>query len=210
VPGTYTVALTANGKTYTQPLTVEMDPRVKTPAADLQQQFALSKEMYDDIVQLEEISGRVRAFRAQMRAAIASADISALRKQATELAGASAEEDDEAPPVAAPDHETLSSLTQSLRAVLRVLQESDAAPTTQTRRRRRRPTPRVSELLNRAQTFETAYAPRNCPQPRKDPAPSSPMKTTLGRSARRRTRQSSPALGADWRRCAISRRASIL
>jgi len=156
VPGTYTVALTANGKTYTQPLTVAMDPRVKTSVADLNQQFALSKEMYDDIAQLEEISGRVKAFRAQMRAATASADISALRKQASELAGASAEEDDEAPPVAAPDHETLSSLTQSLRAVLRLLQESDDAPTTQlaaaVEDRRRA----VAEIVGRAQTFETA------------------------------------------------------
>ena len=82
VPGTYTVALTANGKTYTQPLTVEMDPRVKTSAADLQQQFALSKEMYDDIAQLEAVSDRVREFRKQFRASIASADITALRKQA--------------------------------------------------------------------------------------------------------------------------------
>ena len=33
LPGTYTVKLTANGKTLTQPLTVKMDPRVKTRAA---------------------------------------------------------------------------------------------------------------------------------------------------------------------------------
>jgi hypothetical protein len=155
-PGTYTVALIANGKTYTQPLTVEMDPRVKTSAADLQQQFALSKEMYDDIAQLGEITGRVRAFRAQLRAAIASADISTLRKQASELAGASSEEDDEAPPVAAPDHETLSSLTQSLRAVLRLLQESDAAPTTQLAAAVDDRRHAVAEILGRAQTFETA------------------------------------------------------
>src|SRR5262249_11473422 len=37
-PGVYTVRLTADGKSYTQPLTVKMDPRVKTPAAGLQQQ----------------------------------------------------------------------------------------------------------------------------------------------------------------------------
>ena len=33
VPGTYTVKLTANGKSYTQPLTVRMDPRVKSGTA---------------------------------------------------------------------------------------------------------------------------------------------------------------------------------
>ncbi|MEO8946760.1 MAG: glycoside hydrolase [Gemmatimonadaceae bacterium] len=42
LPGTYTVRLTVNGKSYTQPLVVKMDPRVHTPAADLQQQFALA------------------------------------------------------------------------------------------------------------------------------------------------------------------------
>jgi hypothetical protein len=35
LPATYTVKLTVNGKTYTQPLTIKMDPRVKTSAADL-------------------------------------------------------------------------------------------------------------------------------------------------------------------------------
>ena len=31
-PGTYTVRLTVNGKTYSQPIAVKQDPRVKTPA----------------------------------------------------------------------------------------------------------------------------------------------------------------------------------
>ena len=45
-PGDYTVALTVNGKTFTQPLTVAMDPRVKASAADLQEQFDLSWRLY--------------------------------------------------------------------------------------------------------------------------------------------------------------------
>ena len=50
-PGHYTVRLTVNGKTYTQPLTLRLDPRVKTPAADLAQRRAmLSREMYDGAV----------------------------------------------------------------------------------------------------------------------------------------------------------------
>ncbi len=46
VPGDYTVMLTVGGKTFSQPLTIEMDPRVKTSAADLQQQFDLSWKLY--------------------------------------------------------------------------------------------------------------------------------------------------------------------
>ena len=40
-PGQYTVRLTADGPSYTAPLLVKMDPRVKTPPADLQRQFEL-------------------------------------------------------------------------------------------------------------------------------------------------------------------------
>ena len=45
-PGDYTVTLTVDGKTFTQPLTVAMDPRVKASAADLQEQFDLSWRLY--------------------------------------------------------------------------------------------------------------------------------------------------------------------
>jgi photosystem II stability/assembly factor-like uncharacterized protein len=45
-PGDYTVTLTVDGKTFTQPLTVVMDPRVKASAADLQEQFDLSWRLY--------------------------------------------------------------------------------------------------------------------------------------------------------------------
>jgi photosystem II stability/assembly factor-like uncharacterized protein len=39
VPGRYEVRLTVDGKTYSQPLTVAMDPRVKVTQAELQQQL---------------------------------------------------------------------------------------------------------------------------------------------------------------------------
>ena len=42
VPGQYTVKLTTTGQSYSQPLTVVMDPRVKTSAAGLQEQLSLS------------------------------------------------------------------------------------------------------------------------------------------------------------------------
>ncbi len=155
VPSVYDVRLTVDGKTYKQWLTVDIDPRVKTQATDLQRQFALSKEMYDDIAQLEAASGRVRATRAQLRAAAQSDSVKALRKQAAELSGAAGEEDDEAPPSAAPDHETLSSLTQSLRALLRVLQADDSAPTTQLAAAVEDRRHAVAELLGRVQAFET-------------------------------------------------------
>jgi len=45
MPGNYTVRLTAAGKTMSTTLTVKMDPRVKTSAADLQRQFDLASKL---------------------------------------------------------------------------------------------------------------------------------------------------------------------
>ena len=164
LPGdSYSVHLTVNGKTMTQPLTVAMDPRVKTSESDLQQQFALSKEMYDDIAQLQSASERISAVRGQLRAATGSNAIKALRKQAGELSGVTGEEDDEAPPSAPPDRETVSSLLQSSRATLRLLQESDDAPTTQVVAAIEDHRHAVAEILGRTKTFETAVRAAKLP-----------------------------------------------
>jgi len=45
VPGEYTVALTINGETFKQPLTVKLDPRVSTPLADLDVQLIAEKNI---------------------------------------------------------------------------------------------------------------------------------------------------------------------
>ena len=47
LPGTYTVKLTVSGKTYTQPLTITMDPRVKAAPVVLKQQHDLSLAAYE-------------------------------------------------------------------------------------------------------------------------------------------------------------------
>jgi len=59
-PGDYAVRLTVNGKTYTQPLTVRLDPRVTTPASGLAQLASLSREMYDDAVAAHAAAVRAR------------------------------------------------------------------------------------------------------------------------------------------------------
>jgi hypothetical protein len=46
LPGNFTVRLTVEGKTFSQPLKLKMDPRVKTAAKDLQWQHELSKQLY--------------------------------------------------------------------------------------------------------------------------------------------------------------------
>jgi photosystem II stability/assembly factor-like uncharacterized protein len=54
--GDYTVMLTVDNKSFSQPLTVSMDPLVKTSAADLQEQFDLSWQLYQLRVKLAPIA----------------------------------------------------------------------------------------------------------------------------------------------------------
>jgi hypothetical protein len=48
-PGEYQVVLTVDGKTYVQPLTLVMDPRVQTSLADLQKKFDLEEAIYSTV-----------------------------------------------------------------------------------------------------------------------------------------------------------------
>jgi photosystem II stability/assembly factor-like uncharacterized protein len=48
-PGIYTLKLTVNGKSYTQPLTVKNDPRSPATLADLHMQHALAMKVYDGL-----------------------------------------------------------------------------------------------------------------------------------------------------------------
>ncbi|MFL6544890.1 MAG: glycoside hydrolase, partial [Candidatus Udaeobacter sp.] len=55
VPGEYSVVLSAGGRSYTQRLTVKMDPRVKMSLAELEQQLTLSQQLCDVRTGLEPI-----------------------------------------------------------------------------------------------------------------------------------------------------------
>jgi photosystem II stability/assembly factor-like uncharacterized protein len=67
IPGDYTVTLTANGKSYTQPLTVKLDPRVKMSAADLQEQLGLSEQLCQIRATLEPIGKSFDSLVEQLR-----------------------------------------------------------------------------------------------------------------------------------------------
>jgi photosystem II stability/assembly factor-like uncharacterized protein len=57
-PGDYTVTLTIDGKTFSEPLTVAIDPRVKASAADLEEQFDLLWQLYQLRLKLAPIGKR--------------------------------------------------------------------------------------------------------------------------------------------------------
>ena len=73
MPGEYTVRLIADGKTLTEPLKVVMDPRVKTPMADLEQQFTVAKRMYDDVMKATAAMHEISVLREQLKARRGSA-----------------------------------------------------------------------------------------------------------------------------------------
>jgi photosystem II stability/assembly factor-like uncharacterized protein len=49
IPGRYQVKLTVDGATFNQPLRVEMDPRSKATAVELEQQLTLALEIFGDV-----------------------------------------------------------------------------------------------------------------------------------------------------------------
>lgn len=66
MPGVYTVKLTVDGRSYTRELTLEMDPRVKTPRAALAEQFALATRVTEAMRKDYDVLEGVRALRAQL------------------------------------------------------------------------------------------------------------------------------------------------
>lgn len=67
LPGAYSVRLTAAGKTLTQPIEVVMDPRVKTPQGELEEQFRVSKAIYDDTMKATAALHEITVLRQQMQ-----------------------------------------------------------------------------------------------------------------------------------------------
>ncbi len=58
LPGTYTVRLTVDGRTVTEPLELRMDPRVKASAEDLRAQLDLSTTVMADMARAFEAAGQ--------------------------------------------------------------------------------------------------------------------------------------------------------
>ena len=133
-PGTYTVRLTANGKTSTQPLTLRLDPRVRTPAAGLAQLAMLSRQMYDGATAARAAFNEARALAAAMEK-LSGSDLDAMKAQVESLAPAPRRGGPPAgggggfgggQPAGPP---TLFSVSNTLMAAAMAMQGADVAPT---------------------------------------------------------------------------------
>jgi hypothetical protein len=128
-PGKYRVRLTVNGKSYEQPLTLRLDPRVKPPAAGLARLASLSKEMYDGAVAAHEAYTEARALSEQLE-----------KRGGAESAALRAKVDSIAPPpdtTARPQFRrgptgpatTLNAVSDAMLAAAMAMQGADVAPT---------------------------------------------------------------------------------
>lgn len=133
MPGDYSVALTVGSKTYVQPLTVRMDPRVKTPLAGLREQFTESMDMYRPLMQISPAFDQSVQLRKQ---------IAELKKQAQgeTLAAVNAFSEKLDRVAGSPQRfffggggggPSLATTRMQLLMLMNVLQEADVAPTSQ-------------------------------------------------------------------------------
>jgi hypothetical protein len=67
-PGTYQVRLTADGKSYTAPLELRLDRRVKASNEDVQKQVELGRKIVAQVSEIHEAVGTIRELRVQTRA----------------------------------------------------------------------------------------------------------------------------------------------
>ncbi len=126
-PGQYTVRLTVDGVRYTQPLTLRLDPRVKSGAAALAQLATLSKEMWAGSMAANAANEQARAWLASL-AGVQGTAAAEVKKQLETLApprGPRARFRRPAPN--APP--TLSGATTAMMAAAMAMQSADVAPT---------------------------------------------------------------------------------
>jgi hypothetical protein len=125
VPGDYSVVLIVSGKSYSQLLTVKLDPRVKASPADLAEQFEQSKKLSDNWEALQRIDNRLKSLNRELAKAkervgenAVAAQMEVLSKKLQDIAG---------PPVR-PGAPLRLDILQKLENLFADMQRVDAAP----------------------------------------------------------------------------------
>ena len=126
MPGNYTVKLTVNNQTYSQTLTVKMDPRVKTSSEDLKTQHDLSLQCYEGREKLLNSLEDVDRIQKQLKEAVDMAksevveELKQVDKKILTIAGS-----------ARGNEPSLKLINNQLESVFGILQEADMTPTSQ-------------------------------------------------------------------------------
>ncbi|ASU32661.1 WD40/YVTN/BNR-like repeat-containing protein [Mucilaginibacter xinganensis] len=127
MPGNYTIKLTVDGKSYTQPLTVKIDPRVKTPLAQLQRQYDFSDKCYRHLKTVMVTMEKLNSLHEQINKLLpnASGELAVALKK-TNADALKIENGTVGTKV-----ENFNSLRSSLGGLMNLLQESEMPVTTQ-------------------------------------------------------------------------------
>ncbi|MGH9401023.1 MAG: WD40/YVTN/BNR-like repeat-containing protein [Terriglobia bacterium] len=130
LPGEYTVRLTAEGRTFTAPLLLKMDPRVKTPTSALKEQFAAEMRLasmmdrgYDATVETQSAHKQLQTLAGQATGPLKESLIALEKKMARIVGG---------PPSAAASAAhaiTLSRVNGDVTTLYQEIDRADAAPT---------------------------------------------------------------------------------
>ena len=134
LPGNYTLKLIVDGKSYSEPLTLRMDPRVTTPPEGIAKMFEVSFGSHYGIKRIRAAQAEIRNLRTQLQSlkqqagegAIAD-EVAALEKRAAALDGETAggrRGGGEGEP-------SLGRLAGDLNAIMRIAEGADAMPTSQ-------------------------------------------------------------------------------
>jgi photosystem II stability/assembly factor-like uncharacterized protein len=127
VPGEYSLVLTVNGKTYRQPLTVTLDPRVHASQSDLVQQLDAEKNISAQMAASYDGYDQVRALRAAIADRQKSLGAGAAKKDAADALKAL---DDQAADIGdgKPEELGVGPLNRELARLAFMIESGDARP----------------------------------------------------------------------------------
>ncbi len=130
VPGRLTVKLTVDGMSYLQPLTINMDPRVKTPIDGLRRQFELESKIvqamhldYEALQQVRSLRQKLKTSKDQVGKSAEA--ITALEQKLAELEGKT----EGSTFLSTREGRSLTRLNVALSKLLAAVDSADAAPT---------------------------------------------------------------------------------
>ena len=138
VPGNYSVKLTANGKSATQPLTIKMDPRSRAAPEALQRQFALASQLSARLGEVSTALQQAKTLRQQIAERKKAAagkpklltSLDALNQKMEVAVEPDADAEFEIFGLALPEkaHEPLPRVQSALTGLLIIEQSTDTAP----------------------------------------------------------------------------------
>ena len=135
LPGTYQLRLSVDGRTYTAPLEVKMDPRVKTSLIALRQQLTLETQImqamwdsYQSVQAIRDLRTQLNDLQTKLKTDASAKPVldavAALDKKATELVAV----EQTYPPVGVV---SAASLNGALGSLMVLVDSADTAPTAQ-------------------------------------------------------------------------------